>query len=238
LRLAGSFFIDTGPGRDVQLSGEIMPHLIHGPPSREEHFTESSDRELLEEVRRGSEEAFSELMDRKARSLLGLAYRIIGDREEAKDVVQLAFLRVWEHRARYDPQWSPNTWLYRITTNLAIDLLRSQQIRARQAEPVRQHMVRLVGSRSDSDLERIFHGEVMRILRDLASGLSEKQRMVFLLKEVEGLSSREVAQIVGCRESTVRNHLFSARRFLRGEIRRRFPEYLVPRETEEKEGEA
>jgi RNA polymerase sigma-70 factor (ECF subfamily) len=238
LRLAGSFFIDTELGLDVQLSGEIMPHLIHGPPSREDHFTESSDRELLQEVRRGSEEAFSELMDRKARPLLGLAYRIIGDREEAKDVVQLAFLRVWEHRARYDPQWSPNTWLYRITANLAIDFLRSQQIRARQAEPVRQHMVRLVGSRSDSDLERILHGEVMRILRDLASGLSEKQRMVFLLKEVERLSSREVAQIVGCRESTVRNHLFSARRFLRGEIRRRFPEYLVPRVTEEKEGEA
>ena len=65
-------------------------------------------------------------------------------------------------------------------------------------------------------------------LRELAAGLSEKQRMVFLLREIEGLSSPEVSQIVGCRESTVRNHLFNARKYLRRELLRRYPEYAGP----------
>jgi RNA polymerase sigma-70 factor (ECF subfamily) len=67
--------------------------------------------------------------------------------------------------------------------------------------------------------------EVGRIFRELADKLSEKQRLVFLLKEVEGLSSTEVAEIAGCRESTVRNHLFNARRTLRKEILEKYPEY-------------
>ena len=58
-----------------------------------------------------------------------------------------------------------------------------------------------------------------------ATVLSEKQRIVFVLRELEEKESREVAEIVGCRESTVRNHLFQARRLLREELRRRFPEY-------------
>ena len=176
-------------------------------------------------VATGDEAAFGELMDRKTKPLLGLAYRMVGDREEAKDLVQLTFLKVWEHRDRYDSGFSVNTWIYRITTNLAIDLLRSRQVRGHQAERVRQHMLRLVSRRSD--LEGLFRQEVMVILRDLASGLSRKQRLAFLLREVEGLSSREVAAILDCRESTVRNHLFAARKYLRREVRLRFPEYAA-----------
>ncbi len=66
---------------------------------------------------------------------------------------------------------------------------------------------------------------MVRILRELAAGLTERQRLVFLLRELEGLSSREVAEILGCRASTVRNHLFTARKHLREELKRRYPEY-------------
>jgi RNA polymerase sigma-70 factor (ECF subfamily) len=198
-----------------------MPHLVSRPnPSSPK---ELSDRALMEAVTAGDEGAFGELMDRKTRPLLGLAHRMVGDREEAKDLVQLTFLRVWEHRSRYDGSFSVNTWIYRITTNLAIDLLRSRQVRGNQAEPVRHHMMRLVSRRSD--FEGLFRREVMSILRDLAAGLSKKQRLAFLLREVEGLSSKEVAEILECGESTVRNHLFVARKYLRREVRRRFPEY-------------
>jgi RNA polymerase sigma-70 factor (ECF subfamily) len=198
-----------------------MPHLVPNP--RPASLEEISDRDLMASVIDGDEVAFEELMDRKTRPLLGLAHRMVGDREEAKDLVQLTFLRVWEHRSRYDGRFSVNTWIYRITSNLAIDLLRSRQVRGNQAEPVRHHMIRLVSRRSD--LESLFQREVMGILRDLAAGLSEKQRLAFLLREVEGLSSKEVAEILECGESTVRNHLFVARKYLRREVCRRFPEY-------------
>lgn len=176
-------------------------------------------------IRGGDEAALDVLIERKAKPLMQLAYRIVGDREDARDIVQLTFVRAWEKRESFDERWSVNTWIYRIATNLAIDLVRSQQSRQRQAEPVRHHLFEVVRQRQDRDLARLGRREVRRILHELASQLSDKQRLVFLLREVEGLSSREVGEIVGCRESTVRNHLFTARKHLRRELRRRYPEY-------------
>jgi RNA polymerase sigma-70 factor (ECF subfamily) len=169
-----------------------------------------------------------ELITRKSGPLLQLAWRIVGDREEARDIVQLTFVRAWEHRDRYDPRFSPNTWLYRIATNLGIDLLRSRAARRRQSEPVRCHFVRLADGRRRG-LGELEQREVERILHELAGALTERQRAVFVLSEVEGLASAEVAEILGCRASTVRNHLFAARKTLRRELARRYPEYALGR---------
>ena len=185
-----------------------------------------ADSELLVAVGRGDQEAFAQIVDRKTRPLLNLAYRMVGDREEAKDLVQLAFLRAWQHRERYDPRWSANTWLYRITTNLGIDYLRARGTRRDKAEPVRHHL-RAVHSKAEGGFESLMAGEVLAILRDLASDLSARQRKAFWLREVEGMSSREVAEVLECKESTVRNHLFAARTKLKRALRRRFPEYAA-----------
>ncbi len=188
-------------------------------------WAEVADRDLLLAVRDGDEAALDELIGRKTRPLLQLVSRILGDLEEARDVVQVTFFKVWENRRKFDERWSPNTWIYRIASNLAIDHLRARRSRERSHEPVRQHLRQVADSRAHRDLSRLQQGEVAAIFRELAAALSEKQRMVFLLREVEGLSSPEVAAILGCRESTVRNHLFNARKFLRGELVRRYPEY-------------
>lgn len=202
-----------------------MPELVYSD-HRESDRGQRSDSDLLVAVGRGDERAFAEIVERKTKPLLHLAYRVVGDREEAKDVVQLAFLRAWEHRRRFDPRWSANTWLYRITTNLGIDILRSRGVRQSQVEPVRHHL-RAVHSRPQGGFESIIAEETLKILRDLASDLSARQRKAFLLREVQGLSSREVADILDCKESTVRNHLFAARAKLRRELERRFPEYAA-----------
>ena len=172
------------------------------------------------------------LIERKTTPLVNLAHRLIGDREEARDVVQLTFLRVWQHRDRYDGRFSPNTWLYRIATNLAIDLLRARRSRQQQAEPFRRHLFHLVEGRRHRELASVERRDVARIFEELAAGLTDRQRAVFLLREVEGLSSREVAEILGCRESTVRNHLFTARKRLRAEVVERYPEYARGREED------
>ncbi len=84
-------------------------------------------------------------------------------------------------------------------------------------------------TRSRRDRAQMHEGEVMAIFHELAAELTEKQRSVFLLREVEGMASKDVAQIVGCRESTVRNHLFNARKILRRELLDRYPEYASGR---------
>ena len=205
-----------------------MLRLVHSTPTPRPAWGEVSDRELLLAVREGEEAALAELIARKTKPLLQATQRILGDLEEARDVVQVTFFKVWENRRKFDERWSPNTWIYRIASNLAIDHLRSRKSRERSHEPVRQHLLHVADGTAQRDLARLQDGEVAAIFRELSAGLSEKQRMVFLLREIEGLSSPEVSQIVGCRESTVRNHLFNARKNLRRELRRRYPEYAGP----------
>jgi len=200
------------------------PYLAYSRPDARS-WAEANDRELLLAIAGDDEGAFNALMARKTPPLMQLAYRMLGDREEARDVVQVAFLRVWSHRSRYDRRWSPNTWLYRIATNLAIDQLRARRSRQRASEPMRLHLRRVADATSRGDLGRLGGKEVRGILEELAGELSERQRAVFLLREVEGLASPEVARILGCKSSTVRNHLFAARRILRRELARRYPEY-------------
>ncbi len=208
---------------------QTKPPASDGPTlvySRARDLREATDKQLLSALRGGDETALDVLIERKTEALVNLAYRIVNDLEEARDIVQVTFFRLWEKRDRFDERWSPNTWIYRIATNLSIDHLRSRQSRQRGHEPMRLHLQESFDSRARNEQANLLHeSEVMAIFHELATGLTEKQRAVFLLREVEGLSSREVGQIVGCRESTVRNHLFNARKYLRRELCERYPEY-------------
>lgn len=201
------------------------PRLAYSRTLHRSELRETSDTELLWAIRDDDEAALDELIQRKTQPLLQLAYRILGDAEEARDIVQLTLFRLWEHRERFDERWSPNTWIYRIATNLAIDHLRSRQSRQRNSEPMRLHLQGTADSQTRRDLAQLYEGEVMSIFHELAAELTDKQRAVFLLRELEGLASKEVAEIVGCRESTVRNHLFNARKILRRGLLERYPEY-------------
>lgn len=201
------------------------PRLAYSAADHHRQLQEADDRQLLEAIASDDEAALNELIQRKTNALVQLAYRIVGDMEEARDVVQLTFLRIWDHRDRFDSRWSPNTWIYRIATNLAIDHLRSRQSRQRHNEPIRLHLHASAAEKSHRDLASLGEGEVMRIFRELSADLTDKQRAVFLLREVEGMPSKEVAEIVGCRESTIRNHLFNARKILRRLLLERYPEY-------------
>ena len=206
-----------------------MPELVYSQNRERLKLAERSDRELLCLLKADDELALAELVARKTRALIQVTARIVRDEEEARDVVQVAFLKIWEGRAKYDPRWSPNTWIYRIATNLAIDHWRSRKSRERGNEPFRLHLMRRAETRALHDLASLEESEVDAIFRELAAELPDKQRTVFLLREVEGLSSQEVAEIAGCEESTVRNHLFNARKVLRRELLRRYPEYAEGR---------
>src|SRR4029434_9471635 len=147
-------------------------------------WADTSDRDLLLALREGDESALNELIGRKTKPLLQLCQRILGDLEEARDVVQVTFFKVWENRRKFDDRWSPNTWIYRIASNLAIDHLRSRKSRERSHEPVRQHLRQAAATRAQRDLTRLQQSEVAAIFRDLSAGLSEKQRTAFLLREL------------------------------------------------------
>ncbi len=209
-----------------ETSEKIGPRLAFSRSQRRQELREADDRKLLAALAQDDDEdALDEIIRRKTEALVQASWRVLGDLEEARDVVQMSFLKMWENRTRYNPKWSPNTWIYRIVTNLSIDLLRSRRSKERHLEPLKLHMEDVASSKTRRNLAAMHEDEVLRIFHQLAGDLTEKQRTVFLLREVEGISSKEVAEIVGCRESTVRNHLFNARKILQRELLRLYPEY-------------
>ena len=207
------------------------PKLVFSRREESRRLSEVDDQELLCAMKEDDEDAFEVLVRRKATSLHAMVMRMVRDSDEAHDIVQLAFVRIWDHRHRYDERWKPNTWMYRIANNLAIDHLRARKTRHRYNEPMQRHLVKVSDPGPRRALDEIQHGEVNAIFSQLAEGLSPRQKTVFLLREVEGLSSAEVAEIVGCKETTVRNHLFNARQVLRRELRRQYPEYAPVEES-------
>jgi RNA polymerase sigma-70 factor (ECF subfamily) len=180
---------------------------------------------LVARAREGETEAFAEIVRRRSPGLLAFLRRLLGDAEDARDVAQLTFVRAWENLHRYDASWAFSTWLFRIASNLAVDTLRARRSRTR-AETENLRLVRgglAAEPEGPAGLER---QEIRRIFEECATVLSDKQRLVFVLHEFEERESREIADLLGCRESTVRNHLFQARRLLRDQIRRRYPEFV------------
>jgi len=114
--------------------------------------TPPDDRQLAEAARGGDEHAFEILVRRHSGGMHRTVSRILRDEAEAWDVVQMALLKAWQQLGRYNPKWSFATWIYRIGTNLAIDVLRARSSRLRAHEKGMEHRLRIVGeSRPSSE---------------------------------------------------------------------------------------
>ncbi len=200
--------------------------LVYSRDRQRQEVAELSDRDLAIGARSGEMVCFEALVSRKTAVVVSLARRIVGNAEDARDVAQMVFLRVWNEIHRYDERYSLNTWLYRIATNLAIDFLRSSRSRER-AHGATLHLVREREELTAADATRTAEDrELTRLFELVSAKLSGKQKAVFVLKEMEDRETREISEILGCGESTVRNHLFNARRILRREMARLYPEFL------------
>lgn len=183
---------------------------------------EPDDRQLVESIRSGQADAFEQLVRRKTSKVYSLCYRVIGNAEDAKDISQLVFLKLWENLDKYDPHYAFDTWLYRMVTNVAIDFMRSRQSRDNAVNST----LRLVKTSFDAEQGVVVQRkEIEHVFNACASVLSPKQKTIFVMREMDDMPSSEIAKVLGCRESTVRNHLFNARKLLQGELKRRFPEY-------------
>ena len=181
------------------------------------------EKELIERAQDGDLAAFEELVRGRRNQVFRIARQIVGEDEGAKDVAQMVFIRLWQVLPRYREGGSFSAYLHRLTVNLAIDFSR----RRRQEAPVERmapaDLEQLPGSAGAGTLAT--RGEIQRIFRLLARRLSTKQRAAFVLREIEGFSTEEVAEMLAATQSTVRNHVHAARRILQEGLRRLYPEY-------------
>jgi RNA polymerase sigma-70 factor (ECF subfamily) len=183
---------------------------------------EPDDRQLVQTIRAGDTDAFETLVRRKTTKVYALCYRVIGNSEDAKDISQLVFLKLWENLEKYDPQYAFDTWLYRMVTNVAIDFMRNKQSRDNAVNS----NLRLVKTAADPEQTVVMQRkEVENVFNEISTVLSPKQKTIFIMNQMEDLPSAEIARILGCRESTVRNHLFNARKLMQVQLQQRYPEY-------------
>jgi len=145
------------------------------------------------------------------RMIFSLALKMLCDEEEAKDMVQETFIRVWQSIRSYDPKKTFSTWIYTIASRLCIDRLK----RANRIIALPEDELALRRFASDNDSQQTLENkEWVSIVRMIAEGLSDKQRLVFTLCQLEGLSS-VVEQITGLDAKQVKSNLYVARQTIR-----------------------
>ena len=178
--------------------------------------------DLIRSAAGGDRRAFEDLVLKKRDRVVRTAFQITGNLEDAKDVAQGVFLRLWRVLQRFDLEKRFDTWLYRITVNAAIDC-----VRERGPKGILQALPEDAGERlrspSAGPEELLDLAQLQGAFLRLAARLAPKQRATFVLKEIEGLDTAEVARVLGVTESTVRNHLLQARRVLRDGLTRDYP---------------
>src|SRR5262245_37710173 len=182
-----------------------------------ERLKEADDSAVVTAFLDGEERAFSELVDRYQTRLLNFIYRTIGDRDRAEDLVQEVFIRVYRHLHRFDRSKKFSTWVYTIASNLAKNELRNrsrnplvlfQTMRGAHDEEERPLQFEDSTTRPD-DLYRKRH--LRELVEQTVARLPEHHRQVFVLRELEGKSYEEIADITACNLGTVKSRLNRAR---------------------------
>lgn len=173
----------------------------------------------------GDMEAYGAFYEMKRPRIFRIAARICGP-DEAEDVVQAVFLRLWKVLPSISKLHRIDSWLYRATVNKCIDVLRHVHQRIKLVLVDEQDI-------QGKDLREQFqHGELASVFNRVAEFLSPRQRAAFVLCDIEGFTSEEAAGIMKAASSTVRNLLMNARIRLRESIRTHFPEYAPPADQE------
>jgi len=177
---------------------------------------------LIRAAQRGDQDAFEQLVRAHDQSVLRLAMNLLRSPEDARDVYQEAFLRVYRnlHSFRFDCSF--HTWLYRIVTNICLDQLRKRQVRKEESAVVEtpggpvDRMDVFEEEAAHANPERtVWNRELQRRIENALHDLTPRERMVFELRHYQGLRLRNIGEMLGTTEEAAKNCLFRATRKMR-----------------------
>ena len=197
---------------------EQQVQFTHTPAHEaREELSQLGDSDVVQRFLDGDERAFGELVDRYDQRLLNFVYRTVGDRERAQDLVQETFVRVYRHLHRFDQSKKFSTWIYTIASNLAKNELRNRsrnplvlfQTIKKNWEADHRPLEWEDESYKPDDLFRKRH--LKEKVDEAVRELPEHHRIVFVLRELEGKTYEEIADITGVNLGTVKSRLNRAR---------------------------
>jgi len=183
------------------------------------------DKELIQKAQRGDMTAFERLVYNHDKRVLAIAARYVTSSEDAKDIYQEVFMRVYRGLKRFKMESEFSTWLHRITVNVCL----THRSRARRhvhvllddqgdSEDNDGHGAALAGNEPPTDQQSL-NGEIAGHIEAALQELSPRQRLVFTMRHYEGYKLREIANLMQCTEGTVKRYLFLATRSLRERLR-------------------
>ncbi len=180
---------------------------------------EWTDLEAAERARKGNHHAFRVLVERHSHSVFRLAFRMTGNEQDAEDVVQETFLRVFKQLQQFDGRAAFSTWLYRICANCALDLIRARKTRNEQHAPAPDettlHWLDRVAA-PDPSPERLSQSrQIVEMLEPALKRLSETERTAFVLRHYEGADINQIAEVLGVGVSAAKHSVFRAVQKLR-----------------------
>ena len=188
--------------------------------------TEISDHELVASAQKGSQAAYRELLGRYQRPVFSLIYRMVRDREQAEDLSQETFVRVFNHIDRYDPKFKFSSWIFKIATNLTIDAMRKKEPQtvsidgSRYAETSDEVEATTITVESgDENPEELLEAKQLGDEIERAIGkLRPEYRTAILLRHVEGREYQEIAEIMALPLGTVKTYIHRGRNELKNTL--------------------
>jgi RNA polymerase sigma-70 factor (ECF subfamily) len=191
------------------------------PPPQEDPWENLTDVELVARTKKGNKDTYRVLVERYQTRIVALAYNILKDKIEAEDVAQEAFVKAYLSIADFKGDSSFLTWLYRITYNMAIDVRRKLTRRGMgfamevvETEKVGDIAESSVQSHIDDPEQALGNRQVGQVIRGLLNQLTPEHRSIVILREMDGLSYEEIAEVTGVTKGTVMSRLFYARKKL------------------------
>lgn len=183
-------------------------------------LVEHNDAELVRQTLCGNTAAYNGLVQRYQRPVYNLAYRMLGNAEDAGDLVQETFLRAYGALASFRQDASFLTWLYKIASNLCIDQLRSRKSKSALSLNVELDEGRepSADARDCGPEDRAMRGAVQDVVQHAVMNLPERYRVVVVMRHLQDMSVEEIARVLDLPTGTVKTHLFRAREMLRGRL--------------------
>ncbi len=175
---------------------------------------EISDEALVEKMKAGSEAAYTELVRRYMKKAYSIAYQFVGNSEDAKDLSQDVFIKIYQSISSFREEYKFFSWFYRILMNHCINFRKKESKFLFNTQELTDYRI---SDSSENGLidEKIQKDELRTEINRAIAKLPLKQREIVILCEIEGLSQREVSEILNMSEGTVRSRLFYARRKLK-----------------------
>lgn len=176
-------------------------------------------------ARKGDQRAFAEIVDLYKDKLYHLAFRMTGNRQEAEDVVQETFLRVYKNLERYDENQKFSTWIYRIATNLCIDRLRKRRavysLDAASSEHEGLDGYAMLPSDDRTPESELLLSETQKIIHEAIETLPVKYKSVMVLRYLQDLSLQEISDVLDMPVTTVKTRVHRGREFMRKKLEHR-----------------